>query len=205
MGEIRFSHSYPKLHGQTSARLLSIRPIKIDENTPKELLEYDTKYDGGYFNIPYGDYVQLIFLGNLGIPFTSIRNHYPPQKGDYYKGILGEMFDIIIRKEEHKDDLPQRKETAMEEKQFDENVSKFMYDLIAQMHASEKIMCDIENETWERLKERGPEKDFKVYNSLGTHERSVWCYNHNSEYRTYAIRFFALKKLKDTLAKKEQK
>lgn len=97
-GVIKFSHNYPKLHGQTSARLLSVRPLKIDDNTPKEFLEYDTKYDGGYFELPHGDCVQLIFLGNLGIPFSTVRNHYPPQKDDYYEGILGEMFDIVIRK-----------------------------------------------------------------------------------------------------------
>ena len=40
---IKFSSDYPKLHGQTTAELLAVKPIRIDKDTPKELLEYDTK------------------------------------------------------------------------------------------------------------------------------------------------------------------
>ena len=36
MNVIRFSHEYPKLHGQTSAELLAVRPLKIDAHTPPE-------------------------------------------------------------------------------------------------------------------------------------------------------------------------
>ena len=44
--KIKFSHNYPKLHGQTSAELLAVRHIRIDENTPRELLESaETKED----------------------------------------------------------------------------------------------------------------------------------------------------------------
>ena len=62
---IRFSHEYPKLHGQTSAELLAVRPLKIDAHTPRELLEYDTTYRGGRYPLRSGEYIQLIFLGNL--------------------------------------------------------------------------------------------------------------------------------------------
>lgn len=203
MAVVKFSHKYPKLHNQTSALLISVRPIKIDENTPKELIEYDTKYDGGYFKLPYGNYVQLVFLGNFGIPFTTIREHYPPHKEDFYEGTLGETFDIVIRKAGLDEKL--RKATNMKEKDFDDNVSKFMYDLIEQMQTSEKIMYDMENETWERLKNRGSDEDFKAYNNMDSNGRAVWCYNHDSEYRTYAIRYFALKKLRDTLSSSHQK
>ena len=99
MSIIKFSHGYPKLHGQTSAELLAVRPIRIDKNTPQELLEYDTKYDGGYFPLPTGDYIQLIFLGNLRIPFCTIRQNYPPQKGDYYRGKVGDVFTIEVKPE----------------------------------------------------------------------------------------------------------
>lgn len=97
MSVIKFSHDYPKLHGQTSAELLAVRPIRIDKNTPEELLEYDTKYDGGYYKLATGDYIQLIFLGNLRIPFCTIRRNYPPQKGDYYRGKVGDMFTIEVK------------------------------------------------------------------------------------------------------------
>ena len=106
MNAIKFSHDYPKLHGQTSATLLAVVPIRIDRNTPKELLEYDTAYwdeitSGGsikaYFPLPTGDYIQLVFLGNLRIPFCTIRKAYPPSKVEYYKSKIGEQFKVIVK------------------------------------------------------------------------------------------------------------
>ena len=94
MNTIRFSHEYPKLHGQTSAELLAVRPIKIDAHTPKELLDYDTTYDGGRYPLKSGDYIQLIFLGNLRIPFCTIRSAYPASKVMYYHGAVGKVFTI---------------------------------------------------------------------------------------------------------------
>lgn len=95
MNTIKFSHEYPKLHGQTSAELLAVRPIKIDAHTPKELLEYDTTYDGGRYPLKSGDYIQLIFIGNLRIPFCTIRSAYPPSKVRYYMNAVGHTFDIV--------------------------------------------------------------------------------------------------------------
>ena len=97
---IKFSSDYPKLHGQTSAELLAVKPIRIDNDTPKELIEYDTKKsDGTYYNLITGNYIQLIFLGNLGIPFTTIRskrNRYAEDKEAYYLQFVGENFTIKI-------------------------------------------------------------------------------------------------------------
>lgn len=72
--KIKFSHNYYKLHNQTKAQLISVKSIVIDKDTPSELLEYDTTYDGGRYELKNGDYVMLVFLGNLGIPFTTIRS-----------------------------------------------------------------------------------------------------------------------------------
>lgn len=91
---IGFSHRYPKIHGQTSARLLAVNPISITKDTPSELLEYDTAYEGGHFELKRGKYIQLVFLGNLGIPFCTIRPAFPSRKVDYYNGAVGELFDI---------------------------------------------------------------------------------------------------------------
>lgn len=114
MNAIKFSHDYPKLHGQTSATLLAVVPIRIDRNTPKELIEYDTTYyvtrelsEVGlglgtvkeYFPLPTGDYIQLVFIGNLRIPFCTIRKAYPPSKVEYYKGKVGELFKVEVKKE----------------------------------------------------------------------------------------------------------
>ena len=110
MKTIRFSHNYPKLHGQTTAELLAVKPIRIDRDTPDELLEYDTTYyKYGFctwgdppkeklrFPLPTGDYIQLIFLGNLRIPFCTIRKVYPPSKVEYYTAAIGETFAIVVK------------------------------------------------------------------------------------------------------------
>jgi len=96
--DIKFSSDYPKLHGQTSAELLAVRPIRIDHDTQKELIEYDTrKSDGTYYELKTGNYIQLVFLGNLGIPFCTIRskrNRYAEDKEAYYRQFVGQMFEI---------------------------------------------------------------------------------------------------------------
>ena len=103
MYTIKFSHDYPKLHGQYSAELLAVRPIKINAHTPDELLGYDTSYwdevtPGGsvkaHYPLPMGDCIQLIFLGNVRIPFCTIRSAYPPNKVEYYKQAVGKVFTI---------------------------------------------------------------------------------------------------------------
>lgn len=96
---IRFSHNYPKLHGQRLATLLAVFPIRINRNTPKELIEYDTTYDGGKYPLPTGNYIQLIFIGDARIPFCTIRKVYPPSKVDYYKDSVGELFVIELKEE----------------------------------------------------------------------------------------------------------
>ena len=100
---IKFTSDYPKLHGQTSAELLAVKPIRIDNDTPKELIEYDTKKsDGTYYNLKTGNYIQLIFLGNLGIPFCTIRskrNRYAEDKEAYYSQFVGGNFTIEIIEE----------------------------------------------------------------------------------------------------------
>lgn len=101
---VKFSHNYPKLHNQTSAELLAVYPIRIDKNTPKELLEYDTSYldeakgEWAHFPLPTGNYIQLVFRGNLGIPFCTIRKAFPQSKVDYYTSHLRENFAIEIVK-----------------------------------------------------------------------------------------------------------
>ena len=97
---IKFSGDYPKLHSQTSARLISVLPLTIDDTTPEELLDYDTiKSDGSRYPLHSGEYLQLIFLGNFRIPFCTIRR-MSYEKINYYKE--GDMFDIIILSENNK-------------------------------------------------------------------------------------------------------
>ena len=100
MNKIKFSSDYPKLHGQKKATLVAVARIKIDKNTPQELLEYDTKKsDGTYYELKTGTYLQLIFLGDKSIPFCTIRSAYPTHKVEYYKSSIGKVFDIVIEEQ----------------------------------------------------------------------------------------------------------
>ena len=104
MDRISFSKDYIKLHGQTEAELLAVRRMTIDDNTPSELIEYDTvAVDGSRFDLMQGSYIQLVFLGNLGIPFCTIRMDEPIHNGqkekfDYYSEKIGNHF-LLVRKE----------------------------------------------------------------------------------------------------------
>ena len=81
-----FSHHYDKLCGQTYGTLIAIQRVTIDENFPVRGLCYDTKYEYvkedvgsgathgyGFEKFLNGECLQLIFLGNYQIPFTTYR------------------------------------------------------------------------------------------------------------------------------------
>ncbi|MEA4866243.1 MAG: hypothetical protein VB088_12695 [Sphaerochaeta sp.] len=97
--KIRFSHHYPKLHGQDSAKLLAVLPLTIDDTTPQALLDYDTTTsDGNKYPLAPGEYLQLIFIGNLRIPFCTIRPQ-TLQKVIFYQGAIGKVFDVLVMEE----------------------------------------------------------------------------------------------------------
>ena len=83
---IGFSHHYNKLHAQTHGTLIAVKRVTIDERFPVHGLCYDTKYETvkgdvnkgithGYefMRLPSGNYLQLIFIGDQQIPFTTYR------------------------------------------------------------------------------------------------------------------------------------
>ena len=102
--QIRFSHIYPKIWGQTSAELVHINILDAEKvnNVPK-LIEYDTMFeegsDVGYYSLPKkGKLIQLIFVGNYNIPFCTLRR-FTLEKLDYYSRTMGKIFYIVIKKE----------------------------------------------------------------------------------------------------------
>ncbi len=104
MKQIKFSHNYPKLHGQSLAQLLAVRDLSVCKYTSPALLEYDTRYENadgtiGHYPLKPGAYLRLIFDGEKGIPFTTIRKAWPPQKVKYYTEAVGEFFKIEIKPE----------------------------------------------------------------------------------------------------------
>ena len=99
--EIKFSHNYLKLWKQKTAMLLAV--FKIDEPS-EELKEYDTSWhddvDSGYYPLLEGNKIQLIFLGDKGIPFCTIRR-FTEEKYTYYLDKRGQNFNIKITTEKN--------------------------------------------------------------------------------------------------------
>ena len=104
---IKFSKEYVKLHGQRSAELLAVQRVSIPHGVSPELLEYDTEAtDGSRYELKPGKYILLVFLGELGIPFTTIRPDTPAMKGkpvgkyEYYDRKVAQKFRIVRTWEE---------------------------------------------------------------------------------------------------------
>ena len=98
MRQIKFSHDYPKLWGQKTATLVYVDVLDLENELSMEdinqLLEYDTKdCNGNYYELPIGDLIQLVFVGNKKIPFCTLRR-YTKEKWEYYKGCIGEYFEV---------------------------------------------------------------------------------------------------------------
>ena len=97
MPEIKFSYDYPKLHNQTNAKLVKVDCLPLLE-LPQDLLDYDTITETGErYVFPFKNSMVLIltFSGDHFIPFTTIRRS-TAQKIMYYKGQIGQIFDIKI-------------------------------------------------------------------------------------------------------------
>lgn len=94
MLKIKFSHDYPKLWGQKWAQLLAVRIIDAASVGP-DLVDYDTiTSNGEYYELPKtGKLIQLVFLGDKGIPFCTLRR-YTPEKLHYYVNAVSKGFNI---------------------------------------------------------------------------------------------------------------
>jgi hypothetical protein len=113
---IKFTHDYPKLWGQKQGRLILVKIIKkkeLKENLA--LIEYDTYWcDGGfkhkwnlfdeskisgYFSFPDSEhFIQLVFLGDKGIPFCTLRS-FNEEKYKFYGSEIGNIFRMEITNE----------------------------------------------------------------------------------------------------------
>jgi hypothetical protein len=104
--EIKFSHDYPKLHYQKTARLLTIEIRHRDDLTDK-FVEYDTIYPvsctvgvyseekEAYYPLPKNKYIILVFIGDELIPFTTVRR-YTEERYRYYNSEIGKLFDVVV-------------------------------------------------------------------------------------------------------------
>jgi len=98
MLKIKFSHEYPKSHQQKLATLLRVE-LKHRMDLSDELVNYDTVYlDGdavGYYRLPNGLVLVLYFIGDKGIPFTTIRRA-TGKKQTYYQSKIGQVFEVVL-------------------------------------------------------------------------------------------------------------
>jgi len=100
--QIKFSHDYHKLWDQKKAKLVHVEVRDLDIGRDHALLEYDTKYHIGlsgefsWYHLDAGKYLQLVFLGDKGIPFCTLRS-YNHMKAEYYRRNIGETFDIVMK------------------------------------------------------------------------------------------------------------
>ncbi len=107
MNQIPFSHNYPKLWGQKTGKLVYVQLLDAkDVQKNKDLLEYDTKYDSNlrglyeYYPLPKsGNLIQLVFIGDKGIPFCTLRPEYSKigNKLEYYQSRIGQDFEIVMK------------------------------------------------------------------------------------------------------------
>lgn len=91
--QIKFSHSYPKLHDQKSALLVAVE-LRGRSDFSEKFIEYDTAFNGGHYPLPPAQYMVLVFLGNELIPFTTVRR-WTEEKFRYYHSAIGQTFEIV--------------------------------------------------------------------------------------------------------------
>lgn len=100
---INFSHKYNKMpFGFQSSKLLEVLPVRLEDLSP-EFLRYDTSYlDGGeekqYVLPKSGAYMILLLqaISGAGPIWTTIRSQWPPEKLEYYRSHIGEVFECQI-------------------------------------------------------------------------------------------------------------
>jgi len=101
---IRFSHCYYKMGSSETAKLLAVFKTHYNE-LGKDFIEFDTRYldqtqpvwTDGHYLLPKTDLLVLLFQDSDGL-FTTIRR-WTPQKETYYRGAIGEQFQIVIEEE----------------------------------------------------------------------------------------------------------
>lgn len=99
---IKFDCNYPKLCNQAHAKLVWIDEIRdcdfiLKYPHLKALFEYDTKQpDGKFCSIKRGDYLLLLFVGDKGIMFSTVRRDNPSNRSKYINKI-GKLFDIEVK------------------------------------------------------------------------------------------------------------
>lgn len=103
MISIKFSHIYQKMPvgaEDFDTKLLAVIPC-VHENLSDEFIEYDTKYEGGNYQLPSGKMLLLLLATNIlytdyEIVFWTTIRRWTPEKEKYYISHLGEQIKIEV-------------------------------------------------------------------------------------------------------------
>jgi hypothetical protein len=97
--KILFDNQYPKLSDQKTGKLLWIEQVRSDKLDPRFVC-YDTvKSDGSFYVLPNGYLLSLVFIGDAGIPFTTLRKATAKNHA-YYEKNIGKEFDVVVKTKE---------------------------------------------------------------------------------------------------------
>lgn len=95
MKELRFNKNYKKLFNQCKARLIDSKLVTLDQLN-KDFIKYDTDCEeGGSFLFTEDLYLCLFFVGDKGIPFTTLRK-FNEYNFRYYCDSEDTLFNVII-------------------------------------------------------------------------------------------------------------
>jgi hypothetical protein len=102
MKTIKFSHRYfkvnlPDLEGKAPDKAKLLQVFSVDRKDLSDaFVLYDTEYWDGYYLLPKGKLLVLLFKGENDVVFTTIRSNrkYPYDKEKYYRDAIGEWFEV---------------------------------------------------------------------------------------------------------------
>lgn len=93
---IKFNINYKKLHNQKEA-ILIWKDVSYSERLNKEFIDYDT--EGSYVLEKDKSYLILYFVGDKGIPFTTLRKNNEENRRKYLDCPLHTTFKIEVEEQ----------------------------------------------------------------------------------------------------------
>lgn len=98
--QIKFPVNYYKVCGQDEAELLGVRDMVVNKAKDQTYIRYEVRSEETMDGERDGRYAQLIFLGNKGIPFSHLVDS---KMLDFYKGLVGLVFNIVTPSDSRKE------------------------------------------------------------------------------------------------------
>lgn len=103
--QIKMPLHYYKVCRQQTARLLEVNRMMVDNKLHQKYIRYEVRSEETMDGEKDGEYTQLVFLGNEGIPFSHLTDI---GMMDFYKSLVGQEFDIVTPSDSRKEWLRSR-------------------------------------------------------------------------------------------------